>query len=75
MAKKVELIKNNLDQHTCESWYEGDWVFFHCQECAFQRKLNWKTGELVLLKAGDVNALHSGQHIPVQTRPQELLLN
>lgn len=66
MDNKRKELYTDLERHSCQSWQEEDWVFFHCPECGFKRKLNWKTGDVKLIKAGKFDALHSGMNIPFQ---------
>ena len=67
MKSKRKEIHTELERHTCQSWHEDDWVFFHCPSCGFKRKLNWKTGDVKLLDQGQFDALHSGINIPLQS--------
>lgn len=66
MNRKFNDFNTNLERHTCQAWDEGDWVYFHCPNCGFKRKLNWKTGKTVLINPGNIEALHSGMNIPFQ---------
>lgn len=66
MDNKRKEMNTELERHTCQSWHEGDWVYFHCPDCGFKRKLNWKTGDVKLLHQGKFDALHSGINIPLQ---------
>lgn len=72
MDKKRLKMDSDMERHTCQAWNEGDWVFFHCPDCGFKRKLNWKTSETQLVQPGNPAALHSGMNVPFQM--QEMLL-
>jgi len=66
MAKNIEFSNEGYDHHHCQSWQEGEWLFFQCPHCRFLRKLNWQSNQLVTLNAGDEFALHHGVHRPTQ---------
>lgn len=55
-----------LDQiptHQCDSYRKGDWIVFKCPQCHdYERKVNWKTGEVRVKNSTEV--LHSGKYLP-----------
>ncbi len=56
------------NHHKCESRRNGDWIIFYCPRCPeFERKLNWRTGELETKGAvKEIN--HSGSYFPAEYR-------
>lgn len=74
LSLKANFDQKNANQHQCIGHQEGDWIYFTCQQCDYQRQMNWKTGEMKV-KANENSALHTGQHIPVQAKQSALLIN
>ncbi len=66
MEKRYE-INQELVEHQCESWHEDNWIFFKCMRCDFVRKIDCNTGDLVVIHQGDMEALHRGLHLPINT--------
>ena len=54
----------NESKHSCSSRQRGDWLYFKCPLCDYQRKMNWKTGEMKTI-GGKEGVLHSGFNIPI----------
>ncbi len=57
--------ESEVDSHECESYRDGDWIVFLCPKCeGYERRLNWRTGDM---KVRDHSADHiqqSGQYLP-----------
>ncbi|GJM34492.1 MAG: hypothetical protein DHS20C18_34930 [Saprospiraceae bacterium] len=73
MAQQFEFRSEDLENHQCETWREGDHIILHCETCGFKRKLNWQTGETHLIAAGDEYALHKATHAPVFSDVEALI--
>lgn len=63
--KTLSFSAENSEQHTCTGHREGDWIYFTCPLCPYQRAINWKTGEMTT-NAKDNPILHTGFHMPVE---------
>jgi hypothetical protein len=74
----IKFEELNPDIHTCRSELQGDWMVWHCPHCpGYERRLNWRTGELRAARGGS-NALHAGgadEEGVRQAFQQELPLN
>ncbi len=75
MAQQFEFRSEDLAKHQCQTWQEGDSILLYCETCGFKRKMNWKTGEITLLAAGDEMALHTATHAPVSVKEVEETLS
>jgi hypothetical protein len=58
----MEFHHEEMQKHQCRAWQEGEWIYFQCPQCSFLRKMNWQSGEMITLRAGDKDALHHGLH-------------
>ena len=68
-SKVFHLFPESPAVHTCNSTRKGDWIVFSCEQCeGYERRLNWKTGEMKV-KTGGSTAQHSGVHIPAGVNP------
>ena len=75
------MMKLNFDMptdaetHVCESHRDGDWIYFRCPKCPeYERKLNWKTGELKT-KNAQAHINHTGSYAPNEFRDAFLNVN
>ena len=56
----------DTENHKCESYRSGDWIIFHCAICEdYERHLNWRTGEMKLIKDGS-SISHIGNYFPIE---------
>ncbi len=65
---KFELHNDSESEHIhlCESNRNGDWLIFTCPKCPdYERRLNWKTGEMHLKEGKDEMILHRGSFLPI----------
>ena len=54
----------NMEHHECESFREGDWIVFRCPQCGdYERRMNWRTGEMRSRNARP-EFYHTGSHVP-----------
>ena len=75
MKFEFESDSENENIHNCECSREGDWLVFTCPECPdYERRMNWKTGEMHL-KGGDEMILHRGSFIPAGLEGNHSTLN
>lgn len=59
--------------HQCTSHREGDWIVFTCPECkGYERRYNWKTGEIKTQTGVDPSILHQGSFQPVGIEAAEV---
>ena len=61
-------------KHLCASRQRGDWLYFKCPLCDYQRKMNWKTGEMKTF-GGKEGVLHAGFNLPPEKIMEGLNLN
>ncbi len=64
---KFNYDSSNEEQHTCESYRNGDWIIYVCEKCpGYERRLNWRTGETKVRRpeGGVDDVLHSGSYFP-----------
>ena len=59
---KTATLTRDLPTHLCQSWLEGNLVYYSCPVCGFVKTFDWKTGEWATLNHGDQNALHRGRY-------------
>ena len=72
---EVHLNPDSPGVHTCNSVKNGDWIIFTCDQCkGYERRLNWKTGEMKINSGGSM-AQHSGVYIPVGVEFNSLSLS
>ena len=56
---------SKVDSHTCESYRDGDWIVFLCPQCeGYERRMNWRTGEMKVKNDTDGHIRHSGEYFP-----------
>ncbi len=63
---KIELLSSTEpgSYHTCVSHREGNWIVFTCPQCsAYERRLNFQTGEMINVSADDPYIVHQGQFV------------
>ncbi len=57
--------ENEAESHGCESYRDGDWIVFLCPQCeGYERRLNWRTGEMRVRDNSEANIRHSGEYFP-----------
>ncbi len=61
---KFRFLSEGFEKHTCVSTKKGDWFIFKCPECGYVRKWNPTTQITKVVKKGNENALHRGNHEP-----------
>lgn len=55
----------NAERHQCESFRDGDWIIFQCPRCIrYERRLNWRTGEMKVQEGEDPYIMHAGEYFP-----------
>ncbi len=53
------------EAHHCESYRDGDWIVFLCPKCeGYERRLNWRTGDMKVRDTSDTQVRHSGEYFP-----------
>ncbi|MFK7847341.1 MAG: hypothetical protein AB8G77_18745 [Rhodothermales bacterium] len=57
--------KQAADEHACESYRDGDWIVFLCPQCeTYERRLNWRTGDMKVRDNTETHVRHSGEYFP-----------
>lgn len=56
--------QDHFKKHKCTSIRTKNWFIFKCPHCAYERKINRHTNEMIV-KPGDPEALHEGVYVPV----------
>jgi len=57
--------EDDVDTHQCESYRDGDWIVFLCPKCeGYERRLNWRSGEMKVRDRSDQNIRHTGEYFP-----------
>lgn len=51
------------ESHICTSRRDGDWIIHACDECDYELRDNWRTGELIVNNA-KTTVNHSGSYSP-----------
>lgn len=63
----LENQSSDVVQHHCESYRDGDWIVFTCSKClSYERRLNWRTGEMKIKEGEDPGILHAGEYFPIE---------
>jgi hypothetical protein len=63
---KIEFKSNDGEiRHSCQSKQDGDWIVFTCPICRdYERRLNFKTGQMKTRTGENPDALHIGTFQP-----------
>ena len=73
------FLDNNstdTDRHQCESYRDGDWIIFTCPKCLnYERRLNWRTGEMMVKDGEDPYILHAGEYFPTEYQHAMVCVN
>ena len=55
------------EEHRCESYRDGDWIVFTCPLCLdYERRLNWRTGNMTAKDQTPIHIQHSGEYFPTE---------
>lgn len=64
MNLKLEINDGEL-RHNCQGHQEGDWLVFTCSLCKdYERRINYKTGEMKTRAGENPEMLHIGTFQP-----------
>lgn len=67
-SRKLVNEKNAMKEiHNCISHRDGDWIIYICEQCNYELRENWRTGEMIV-KHADVNVKHFGEYFPREYR-------
>ncbi len=62
---------NIAEKHSCQSRLEGDWIIWTCPKCeGYERRLNWRTGEMKGKRSPAHAALHYGMNLTQGISPR-----
>lgn len=65
-----------LLRHQCHSHREGEWLVYTCKECpTYERRFNFKTGEMTIRPGENPHVLHQGNFQPEVFQTEILLEN
>ncbi len=54
-----------FESHQCDAYRDGDWIVFLCPQCeGYERRLNWRTGEMKVRDDKNMYIRHSGEYFP-----------
>ena len=60
---------SDAEQHTCESFRDGDWIIYTCDQCpGYERRMNWRTREMKVRRPEGMatDVLHTGSYFPYE---------
>ena len=61
----LENQSPEYERHQCDSYRDGDWIVFTCSRCLnYERRMNWRTGEVTIKEGEDPYILHTGEYFP-----------
>ncbi len=63
--RQINADPTNYKRHNCIGHQEGDWIFFTCSQCSYQRRYNYRTGKMLVTEGEDPTIMHHGGHNPV----------
>ncbi len=60
-------MPEDAEVHSCQSYRSGDWVVYTCSQCMkYERRINWRTGEMNVRQAENRHIRHTGAHAPIE---------
>jgi len=63
MLKFDATQPSDVEHHICHSYREGEWIVHQCQQCDYELRDNWHSGEMQV-RNSKVGINHSGFYFP-----------